>query len=234
MTVRVHRYTDADQLNAGVARHLVARLASPHSTSICLSDGLGDVLTALKGAVAKTTIDTKRLELWWSDERYVEVTDPSRVSTRTLAAIGKALRLSSGNVHPMPTPSGNADVDAAALQYADELGTTAFDLALLSLGDDGSVAGLATGSPAFTAPKSHTVLGVPDGDGERLTLTLRALARAEEVWYVATGDAIAKSLAKVVHDDESLPAGVLRGRLATHIFADQPASAELPWYRCEL
>ena len=234
MTVRVHRYAGADQLDAGVARHLADRLATPHPTSICLSDGLSGVLSALKGAVAKSVIDPKHLDLWWSDERYVEVTDPARVSTRTLAAIGKTLRLASGNVHPMPTPSGNADVDAAAMQYSDELGNTAFDVVLLLLGDDGSVAGLSPGSPAFTAPKSHTVLGVPDDVGERLTLTLRALSRADEVWYVASGDAVAGIVARVLDDDENLPAGVLRGRQATHLFADQSASANLPWYRCEL
>jgi len=234
MTVRVHRYADASLLGDGVASFLARRLAEhKSSTDLCLSDGLGEVCTALGRALGIAGVNPKHIDLWWSDDGYVDMTDPARVSTKTLAALGD-VRLAAGNVHPMPTVSGNADVAAAALLYATELGATAFDVAVLAIRKDGGVAGLRPGSPAFTKPEAHTVVGVREGGGDRLTLTTEALARSAAIWFVAVGQAVAPMLARIVADDESLPAGALRGQVETRIFADEAAAAQLPWYVCDL
>ena len=236
MTARVHRYADSQQLQSGVAQHLARHIASAQarhaSTTLCLSDGLSEVCAAFS-AIADG-IDPEKMSLWWSDDRFTTITDPMRVSTKTLAALGTALRFAPDRVHPMPSTSGNADVDAAALQYAGELGETTFDLAVLAMGNDGSVAGLAPGSAAYLRFTPHTVVGITDAAGGRLTLSLQTLSRAQVVWLIAAGSGAADALAKTVTDDVSLPSGALRGRVATHIFADEAAAAKLPWFTCEV
>ena len=238
MTVRVHRYQDAASLHQGVAEHLARELAriqaGGQAMTLCLSDGLGEVCAAFGDRLAGAAIDPARLDLWWSDERFVDITDPDRVSTKTLAALGTGLRFDPGNVHPMPAPSGNADADAAALLYAAELGDRVFDLAVLALGADGSLAGLVPGSPAFTDPLPHTVVGVTGDGAGRLTLTMTTLARSTAVWLVASGGETAETVARSVAGDPALPSGVLRGQAVTHLFVDEAAAAGLPWYHCPM
>jgi len=231
--MRVHSYRHAEALDQGVADALMA-FATGHQRALrlCLSDGLGDVCAAISATSAANT-KMRHLDLWWSNDCFVDVTDPARVSTRTLAAFG-TLRLAAGHIHPMPTPSGNPDVDAAAIGYAAELGETAFDLTILVVGDDGRVAGLEPGSPTFLEPTPHTVIGVRDAHGECLTLSLETLARSTDIWLVATGEAVASVLPRVLDGDQSLPAGALRGRRNTQLFVDQSAAAQLPRYICEL
>ena len=234
--IRVHRYADSDAAGKGVAALLARRLTSGPARNVfklCVSDGLSGVFSELRAAVVATGAKPRRLDLWWSDDGFVDVTDPARVSTKTLAALG-GLGLTPGHIHPMPTTAGNPDADAAAMLYAAELGETAFDLALLEIADDGGLAGVAPGSPAFTEPAPHKVVAVQTARGERLAMSLTMLARTAEVWLIAAGDAIAPSLKRVVDGDESLPAGVLRGRKATHLFADDAAAANLPWHVCQL
>jgi len=230
-SIRVHRYADAAGLYAGVAQQLLRHIAAAQrSVALCLSDGTADICASIDAAPVKP----ERISLWWSDERFVDVTDPLRVSTKTLAALGNAFRFAPNRVHPMPTPSGNPDADAAAMAYATELADTAFDLAILAMGADGSVAGLAPGSKVFTEKTQHTVTGFTDDIGGRLTLTRRALERAQVIWLIAVGEAVADAVAKTVTGDDALPSGAIRGRRETHIFADESAATQLPWFDCEL
>jgi len=143
-----------------------------------------------------------------------------------------SLRLAANHIHPMPTPSGNPDVDAAAIAYAAELGDAVFDLTVLLVGPDGRVAGLTPGG--FRETSQHTVMGVRDEQCEYLTLSLDTLANSTDVWLVATGDAVAPLLPRIMEDDETLPAGALRGRRNTHLFIDEAAAAQLPRHECEL
>ena len=234
MTIRIHRYTDTDSLSQGVASFLARQLAAHRSGfKLCLSDGLGDVCAALGQNLGDTRTLPLHVDLWWSDDGFVDMTDPARVSTKTLSALGD-VRLAAGNVHPMPMLSGNTDVAAAALMYATELADTVFDLAILAVADDGGVAGLRPGSAAFTHPEAHTVVGVRDRGLDWLTLTTEALKRAAAVWYVASGEAVSAALAQAVADDASIPAGAIRGRVETHLFTDVAGASRLPYHSCEV
>ena len=231
--MRVHRYASPEALNHGVADALVGYATlGQRGLRLCLSDGLSEICTAISASAAGAT-KLRRLDLWWSNDRFVDVTDPSRVSTKTLAALG-ALRLAPGHIHPMPTPSGNPDVDAAAIAYATELGNTTFDLTVLMVGKDGRVAGLKAGSPAFLHATPHSVVGVRDADGECLTLSLDTLARSSDIWLIAAGQAVAPIVPRIVDGDETLPAGALRGRRNTALFVDAAAAGQLPRHVCEL
>lgn len=238
MTLRIRRFAHKAALIQAVATDLAQAVASRPADGepmrLCLSDGLGEVCASLGAQLDAQGVDPALLDLWWSDERFVDITDPTRISTRTLAAFGTAWRFDPANVHPMPSPAGNLDVDAAALSHAIELGDHHFDLAVLAMADDGRIAGLAPGCPALSAPTPHSVIGVTDGDGERLTLTMSSLAGSRHVWIIAAGPAAATAVARVVAGDADLPAGQLRGQASTDLYVDDDAAALLPWHTCGL
>jgi len=102
------------------------------------------------------------------------------------------------------------------------------------MADNGGVAGLQPGSAAFTDNPPHAVATLSGRQGERLTLTLSALGRSAAVWLIATGEQSAETLRRVCADDAALPAGALRGRHETVVFADKEAASLLPWHVCDL
>jgi 6-phosphogluconolactonase len=61
-----------------------------------------------------------------------------------------------------------------------------------------------------------------------VSLTLRALGLADEVWLLAHGRAKAPAVAAAVAGDPSLPAARVNGRSATRWFLDADAAADLP------
>jgi len=238
MTIRVHRYQDVTQLSDAIAsrmgRYIASAQARGLSVALCLSDSIVEVCKAFSTFASSVAIDPERIDLWWSDDRFVDVTDPTRVSTKTLAALGNSLRFAAGRVHPMPTSSGNPDFDAAALSYASELGGVSLDLVILAMGADGAVAGLEPGSSQFLSRTPHTVTAFQDDGGTRLSLTLKALNRSQVVWLIARGESSAASVASAVAGDAAIPAGVVRGRRETHLFVDEAAASQLPYYHCDI
>src|SRR5205823_11798094 len=103
-------------------------------------------------------------------------------------------------VHPVAASDGPAgdDVDGAAEAYAQELAAAThqedhgpvptFDVLLLGVGADGHIASLFPESPAaYDDRVVIPVRGAPKPLPTRLSLSLRAINAAREVWVVAAG-----------------------------------------------
>jgi 6-phosphogluconolactonase len=142
-------------------------------------------------------------------------------------------------------PSGGSfgdDVDAAARAYAEVLaGATraedhsdvpAFDVLMLGVGPDGHVASLFPEHPALYETE-RAVIGVrgsPKPPPVRISLTMRAIRRAREVWLLAAGDekAGAVSMALGGAGEVAVPAAGARGDRATLWLLDRAAAARVP------
>lgn len=165
------------------------------------------------------TLPWGRVTVFQVDERVAPDGDPDRNLTHLLASLPDG---ASADVRAMPVAAG--DLDAAAAGYADSL-PDVFDLVHLGLGPDGHTASLVPGDP---------VLGVTDRDvaltseylgRRRMTLTYRALDRAEEVLWLVTGAEKAAPLARLLAGDGSIPAGRVRAGRAL-VLADGAAMGE--------
>ena len=67
-----------------------------------------------------------------------------------------------------------------------------------------------------------------------ITLTIPAINRTDELWFIANGTPKADVVARAVQGDKSLPAAHPQGERATYWFVDRAAAANLPnQYRCE-
>lgn len=239
---RVARLSDAAELADVVAHRLLERIVALQSVKdlvhVCLTGGTTANLMYERFAdlVPDSALDVARLQLWWSDERFVPATDPDRNSLQAVTRLARTLEVNSATTHTMPAADGRLDAHQCAAEYAAELDDTHFDVTLLGVGEDGHVGSIFPNHQSFEAT-TKTVIGVtesPKSPAERITLTIPALSRTDELWFIANGTPKADVVARAVQGDKSLPAAHPRGQDATYWFIDSDAAANLPQqYRCE-
>lgn len=228
-------------LAAAVAGRLVIRLAAVQAAGrvpvIALTGG--SIAAKIHEAVVTATrdaVDWSRVDIWWGDERYVPADDDARNARQARKALLDHVDVNPGRVHEMPASNGPHDTVAdAAAAYGDELrtgGSGMFDVMMLGVGPDGHVASLFPGASELDVGDTVAV-AVPDSPKpppERISLTLGALNRSREVWFVVAGqdkaDAVAQALASGtdVHD---IPAAGVHGQEQTVWFLDSEAASQL-------
>jgi 6-phosphogluconolactonase len=231
---------DADVLASLVAARLVVKIvdaqAARGAAGIVLTGGriAAKVLRSVPELPASAAIDWSRVDLWWGDERFLPAGDPERNETQARAALLDALPLEKSRIHAMPAADGpdGDDAEAAAARYAGELAGPGsqlpqFDVLMLGVGEDGHVAsifpehteGLIDGTTAAVhdSPKPPPV---------RITLTMRAIQSAEEVWLVASGPDKAGPVASALRGGP-VPAAAATGRAKTVWLLDRAAAAEI-------
>ena len=234
---------DQDTLARAVAERLVQRLVDLQSDgrtpSLVLTGG--SIAEKLHRAVldvpAQTDVDWARVEVWFGDERFVPADDPDRNALQARQAFLSALPVDPARVHEMPASDGAyADVDAAATAYADELRRVLgdeprFDVLMLGVGPDGHCASLFPGHEAVRADGLAVgVRGSPKPPPTRISLTMEMLNRADEVWFVASGDGKAQAVHDAVtgSDVHAVPASGPHGQELTLWLLDTDAAALLP------
>lgn len=243
MNDQVLRFANSADLVDRASRMLAAQIARLQQNPerivhLCLTGGriAQRLYDSFGGRVSGAGADPGRMELWWTDERFAATDDEARHAGPALAMLAGKFQLDPARTHPMPAADGVADADAAAATYAKELNDVTFDICLLSIGPEGHVAGIFPGHPSFDA-RSQSVIGLagsPKGDGDRISLTVPALERSREVWFLANGIDKAEAVADALAGSSDTPAGLVRGREATKWFIDREAADRLPWFDCSL
>ncbi|MGN6302791.1 MAG: 6-phosphogluconolactonase [Angustibacter sp.] len=245
-------HADAAGLARSVADRLVTRLVEAQSDRgrahvVLTGGGMGSaVLKALDDGPGRDAVDWGRVHVWWGDERFLPSGHPDRNETQARAALLDRLPLDPSHVHAVPASEapGVRDVDDAAARYADELaqvaeregvgrdGTPVFDVLMLGVGPDAHVASV---FPELAAvhEQERLVVGVhgsPKPPPLRVTLTLPAIARAQEVWLVAAGAEKAQAVGLSLRGAGPVqaPAGAARGRRVTAWLLDRAAAANVP------
>ena len=235
-----------DVLAHAVAGRLLAALADAQAlrgvAHVSLTGGtIGTkALAAVAASPARDSVDWSRVHVWWSDERFLPAGDPERNATQAEEALLRHLPLDRALVHVPPASDGpdGDDPDAAAARYAAALAAAAdgaevpaFDVLLLGMGPDGHVASLFPQHPGLARDDS-SVVGVresPKPPPLRVSFTFGALARARQVWVVASGAEKAGAVARGVAggDVAQTPAAGVRGTERTLWLVDEAAAADL-------
>lgn len=184
----------------------------------------GETLRSLYRRLAdeyRDRIQWPQLTVFFADERCVPGHNAESNYALAAGALLSKVPIAKRNEHRL---SGELDPESAARTYEKELqkefptaDDPAFDVLLLNVGEDGSVASLFPGSPALDerarwvipvrAPASETT-------AERITLTLPILNRAREVIVIAAGAAKAALAKRIVAGEAAaskLPAARVRG-----------------------
>jgi 6-phosphogluconolactonase len=235
---------DQDTLARAVAERLVQRLVDLQSDggtpSLVLTGGtIAEKLhRAVLALPARAEVDWGRVEIWFGDERFVPSDDQDRNALQARRAFLSALPVDPARVHEMPASDGayGDDVDAAAGAYADELrrvlgNEPRFDVVMLGIGPDGHCASLFPGHEAVGA--GGLAVGVrnsPKPPPTRVSLTMEMLNRADQVWFVASGEGKSQAVHDAVtgSDVHAVPASGPKGRELTLWLLDADAAAKLP------
>jgi 6-phosphogluconolactonase len=127
-------------------------------------------------------------------------------------------------------------VEEAAAAYAAELTRAlgpdpTLDVVLLGVGPDAHVASLFPQHPALTDERLVVpVHGSPKPPPVRVSLSMRTITSATEVWLLAAGAEKADAVALAAAPDTTLlqaPASAARGRERTRWFLDDAAAARM-------
>jgi 6-phosphogluconolactonase len=240
-------HADSQMLAQAAAARLTVRLLDAQAVrgiaAVVLTGGeiAAEMYAALRASPARDAVDWQRVEIWWGDERFLPSGDPERNEVQARKALLDALPLDPTRVHPMPATDGpdGDDPEAAAARYAEELaaaarpGTAAlphFDVVLLGVGPDGHVASVFPEHPvAYDTRTVAAVRGSPKPPPTRITLTLRAINTAEEVWLIAAGagKASAVGMALAGAGPVQVPAAGVRGIERTLWLLDRNAATEV-------
>jgi len=155
-----------------------------------------------------TQIDWWKVDVYWTDE-VCTPDDPALAPNYELVRAALLDRVGAANAsYPMRCEDGP---DAYQLRLG-ELGR--LDVVHLTLGPDGTVAGLFPGSPALGADQGRLVATNRDPSGlhagEHLTLTLPGIARARLALVTAQGDDTTEAVQRMLTGDVTLPAAAVR------------------------
>jgi 6-phosphogluconolactonase len=222
-------FPDLDALSHAAAEACVAAareaVEARGSFALCLTGGSTPrpLYELLAGPYAPQ-VPWRKTHLFWGDERYVPHTRDGSNYGMARAALIDRVTVPEDQVHPMPTdrndPGEAAEVYEKTLRgFADRRGAGAplFDLLLLGLGADGHVCSL------FPEDEPHQQWGgawvrAPYGPPRhaprrRLTLTLPALAKAQDTLFLISGEAKREAARAVLREgDPEAPATHVRVR----------------------
>lgn len=186
---------------------------------------------------AAQTLGAARQTRWsgvhfhWGDERCVP---PDHAESNYKLAQGVLLDPAGIALEQRHRLRGELPPDEAARLAEAELarvtGTASdsvpvLDLVFLGMGEDGHVASLFPGAPESVVTSTRWVIPVigPKPPPQRLSLTFRVLAAAQEVWVLASGAGKEQALAESLRLGGSTPlAHLLSLRSHTRIMTDLP------------
>lgn len=235
----------ADRIAAAINEVLISAQRRRGRASLALTGGTMGIRTiaalAASARYTETSPDWERVDLWWSDERFLPHGDPERNVRQAFDAVTathQQLRFPPENVHIMGSADDFATPEEAAQDYLAELRAAAadqnadgelppIDIALLGMGPDGHVASVFPGRPE-TGLRESTVVAVHDSPKPpplRVSMTLPLICTADHVWFVVAGADKAEAADRLIRATpvEDTPACGAHGTVSTVLFATPDA-----------
>jgi 6-phosphogluconolactonase len=227
-------YSDLAGVSEAVAESITEKIltaAASRRFHLALAGGnTPRTLYRLLATDFRDRIPWDHVHLFWCDERYVPPNDPRSNYHLAQENLLDHINIPAGNIHQMRTDF--VDPDDAAKSYEMVLRDyfsppwPSFSLVLLGLGVDGHTASLFPDSPVLEERRRWVVSALdPTEPLRRLTLTLPAIAHAEQIYFVVGGSDKANALQRTLTEGSNSPAARLMAERPDSVFwTDEAAS----------
>ena len=233
MSVEINISRDSAELTATAALEIAGRIkaALKVKSRVRLVLTGGTLGIQVLGDLALQEIDLSRVDVFWGDERFVELDSDDRNEHQALLAWPQ---LAHAKTFRFPAP--NIALDEAAEKMnsliTSELGEldhkgSVFDVLILGMGPDGHIASLFPGH----VQEEEWVVAEPNSPkppAHRLSFSLAALNRASHLIFLASGAGKAEAVGCALQESGcDLPAAKVLGIESTTWFIDQELSRAL-------
>jgi 6-phosphogluconolactonase len=219
-------YADATELTEEVTVQVLAAIEKglklKNSFHLVLTGGtLGVQISEALVNEFNADLDAFRgLNIWWSDERFVDAESVER----NAFPFYNTVKNKNISIHEALSSDVAKDIDAAVSDYALALENVDLDLNILGLGPDGHVASLFPGLADIDDTRTiFAITDSPKPPAVRLSFTMQQINSAQEVWIVAAGEGKASAVTKIIEGDLSIPASYVRGHSHTRLIVDTEA-----------
>lgn len=190
--MRLAVFETRDALMAATAERLAVALrdAIAQNGRACAALSGGSTPEPAYRLLAQTDIDWPRVTFLLVDERFVQLDNPASNEAMLRRALAPAFEAGAALLSMVGTSSTlEHAADAADALY----GRQHIDIALMGMGEDGHTASWFPGvaDEALRSPRTVVAIRAPNASGspERLTLTRAAVAKADAIILLITGDA---------------------------------------------
>lgn len=166
------------------------------------------------------------VNVWFSDERFVEFDSADRNDTSLKAAFEESHEfLAFFRSLPPSEATIHESADGYDSVIKSEIGTHAFDAVVLSMGEDGHVASCFPGQNEIlnSSHDAVEVLNSPKPPQERITITVARLGMSNLTYIFALGEGKSSALRDTLAGARSLPITLLRQNSPTgeiHLLTD--------------
>lgn len=181
---------------------------------------------------ADSRIDWSRVHVFFGDDRNVPVDHEDSNEGQARDALLNHVDIPEANIHGIGLDGGEMEEAARAYeQLIEELAPKGFDIHLLGMGHEGHINTLFPHTDAVRETQ-RLVIAVTDSPkppAERVTLTLPAVRRAEQVWLLVSGKDKAQA-AKAIVDRANFvewPAAGAEGTADTLLYLTDDAATAL-------
>lgn len=240
--MKFHIYKNKEQLGEKLAEWICdlirTTLKNQEYFSLVLSGGETPkiLFKYLSSAEYKGTIDWKRVQLFWGDERVVPFEDERNNAKMASELLIDKIDIPLGQVHIMRTdiePVFAAKEYEKILHHSFDNTQKSFDLVLLGIGDDGHTLSLFPETSLLEEKNDNWVRDVYNKAQQMYRITLMPIIvnRSANIAFMVNGIKKAKVLEQViegVYNPTLLPAQIIRPRVGElHWFLDEDAASEL-------
>ena len=171
----------------------------------------------------------KSVQFFWADERCVPPDDAESNFRVARELLFTPLRIPDEQIHRIPgeeppaVAAAKAEAEICRIAPLNSGGQPILNLILLGMGEDGHVASLFPGEPETVTANTaaYRVVTAVKPPPLRITMGYLAIAAAQQVWVLASGQGKEAALRESLSPTGQTPlARVLKSRALTRIFAE--------------
>jgi len=203
-------------------QEITTHLTENSTCHIALTGGnLGNEIARSFVSIVNQMQDVSGLHLWYSDERFEQLSSPLRNSL----PVRENLTNKSVVFHEVKPPNPGFTVVDAATQYANELSGIVMDVCILGVGEDGHVASLF--NPDWNPEEKAKVISIqnsPKPPPQRVTFSMPFINSSSKVWLVTAGKTKKEVVGKILTGDQSIPAANIAPKNSLTLFVDDEAA----------